>query len=113
MRNINDLNFEDLFSKDPKIKYGTAKEYKNIALQKPSIIYPLIDKFIDLMNNENNILKWTSIDIIGLVSSVDKDSKIDPLIKRLCKQLNCEKMITVNHIIECLANIAKSKLEYK
>lgn len=113
MKQVKDLDFNDLFSKDPKVKYGTAKEYKNIALEKPVKIYPLIDKFIGLLDNENNILQWTAIDIIGLVSSVDKDCKIDMLIKKLYKKLNGEKVVTVNHVIECLSNIAKTKPEYK
>src|SRR5215469_9393785 len=106
-------DFNKLFDSNPKVKYSMAKEYKNIAQNNPSELYPLLDKFIVLLDNENNIIKWTSIDIIGLLAKVDKKNKIDPLLNKLYKQLNCGKMITVNHTIECLMNICMVKPEHK
>ena len=102
-----------LFDKNPKVKYATAKQFIFMAQENPSKLYPLLDKFILLLDNENNVIKWTSIKIIGLLAKIDKENKIDPLLSKLYKQLNCGKMITVNHIIECLMYISIAKPEYK
>ena len=92
-------DFNKLFASNPKVKYAMAKEYKKIAQENPAELYPLLDKFVFLLDSENNVIKWTSINIIGLLAKVDSDNKIDPILNKLCKQLNCGKMITVNHII--------------
>jgi len=101
-----EIDFNKLFDKNPKVKYGMAKQFKIIAQENPSELYPLLD-------NENNVIKWASINIIGLLAKVDSDNKIDPLLSKLYKQLNCGKLITMNHIIDCLVNISLAKPEYK
>ena len=108
-----EIDFNKLFDKNPKVKYGMAKQFKIMAQENPSLLYPLLDKFIPLIDNENNVIKWTAINIIGLLAKVDKENKIDPLLGKLYKQLNCGKMITVNHVIECLMYISMAKPEYK
>ena len=108
-----EIDFNKLFDKNPKVKYGVAKQFKIIAQENPSELYPFLDKFIPLLDNENNVIKWTAINVIGLLAKVDKENKIDPLLSKLYKQLNCGKLITVNHIIECLINISLAKPEYK
>ena len=110
---VKEDDFNKLFDSNPKVKYAMVKEYKKIAQENPLELYPLLDKFVSLLDNENNVIKWTSINIIGLLAKVDSDNKIDPLLSKLYKQLNCGKMITVNHIIECLINISLAKPEYK
>ena len=106
-------DFNKLFDKNPKIKYGMAKQFLIMADENPSKLYPFLDKFISLLDNENNVIKWTSINIIGLLAKVDNNKKIDPLLTKFFKQLNCGKMITVNHTILCLMHIAIAKPEYK
>jgi len=108
-----EIDFNKLFDKNPKVKYGVAKQFKIIAQENPSELYPFLDKFIPLLDNENNVIKWTAINVIGLLAKVDKENKIDPILSKLYKQLNCGKLITVNHIIECLINISLTKLKYK
>jgi hypothetical protein len=107
------INLEDLFSKDPKIKYGCARNLSAIAKDNPKRIYSHIDFFEKLMDNENNILKWIAIDIIGFLSKIDKEKKIDKQMDKLFSLLNVGKMITANHAITALGNIALTKPEYQ
>ncbi|MDR2941657.1 MAG: hypothetical protein LBV17_03600 [Treponema sp.] len=105
--------FDNLFSKDTKLKYKTVKEYANTAKENPQKIYPEIEKFIGLMDNKNNILKWTAIDIIGYCAKMDIDKKIDPIMNKIIKRLNCGKMVTAAHAISSLTDIALGKPEYR
>jgi hypothetical protein len=107
------MNFDNFFSKDTKTRYKAVKEYTNIAKENPQKVYPEIDKFVSLMDNENNIFKWTAMDIIGYCAKVDIDKKIDPIINKIIKQLNCGKMVTAAHAINSLTDIALEKPEYK
>lgn len=106
-----DLN--DLFSDNPKIKYGCSKKLLITAKDNPSELYPHIDFFTKLLNHENKILKWTAIDVIGLLSKIDKEKKVDNLLNKLIKLLNAGNMITANHVIHALTNIVLSKPEYE
>jgi len=106
-------NFKDLTSKDPKIKYGCAKNLLATTKDNPAKLYPNIDFFVELMGDENRILKWTAIDIIGLLSKIDKEKKIDNLMDKLFGFLNTGNMITANHAIAALTDMALAKPEYQ
>lgn len=102
------LNLEKLESKDPKVKYGFAKELIKLGKSNPSFLYNYFDSWIDLMNSDNNIIKWTAIDILGYISSVDNDRKISTQINNLFRLLHSGKLITCNHAIFALGLIAKN-----
>ncbi len=103
------LNFDELSSKDPRIKYGHAKKFIALANKDPAALYPSIDHFIDLMQSENRILRWMAIDVIGLMSKVDIKDKIDGTIEELFGFLNAGDMITANHSIAALSEIAQAR----
>ena len=107
------INLADLSSKDPKVKYGCAKNLLAVAKEKPSEIYPELDFFVELLDSENNIIKWTAIDIIGHLARVDEAKKVDALLGKLLALLNTGKMITANHAIMALADIAMAKPEHQ
>jgi hypothetical protein len=107
------INLADLSSKDPKIKYGCAKNLLAVAKENPAEIYPELDFFVGLLDSENNIIKWTAIDIIGRLARADDAKKIDALLGRLFGLLNAGKMITAGHAIMALADIAIAKPEHQ
>lgn len=107
------INLADLASKDPKVKYGCAKNLLAVARENPAEIYPELDFFVGLLESANNIIKWTAIDIIGNLARVDEAKKIDALLGKLFGLLNTGKMITANHAIMALSDIALAKPEYR
>ena len=110
---IENIDLENLLSENPKVKYVFAKQLLSIAKENPKALYPRLDFFVNLLENENQIIKWTSIDIIGYLSKVDEKKKIDRLLQRLFGFLNSGKLITANHAIFALSEIAVNKPEYK
>ncbi len=107
------INFTDLLSQDPKVKYGCAKNLLAITKENPAEIYPNLDFFVELLDSENKIIKWTAIDIIGNLARVDEAKKIDTLMEKLFGLLNTGNMITANHAIMALSNIALTKPEHR
>jgi hypothetical protein len=107
------INFTDLLSEDPKIKYGCAKNLLTLAKEKPAELYSELDFFVELLDSENKILKWTAIDIIGALAKVDKARTVDKLMGRIVGLLNTGNMITANHAIMALADIARARPEYQ
>lgn len=107
------INFEDLSSTDPKVKYGCSRNLIAISESNPAELYPHLKVFADLLKNENKILKWTGIIVIGNLAKVDRNGKIDYLMAKLIKFLNSGNMITANNSIAALSNIALAKPEYQ
>jgi len=107
------LHFKDLSSKDPKIKYAYAKNLLVVAREKPAEIYPDLDFFIELLEDDNKNLKWTAIDVIGSLAKVDNAKTIDKLMSRLIGLLNAGNMITANYAITALTDIALARPEYQ
>jgi hypothetical protein len=103
------LHLADLSSDNPRVKYGRAKSLVAIAEKRPDLLYPHLAFFVKLLKSENNILKWTAIDVIGSLSSVDKRKKIDKLLNQFYGLLEGGKLITANHAISALAGVALAK----
>jgi hypothetical protein len=107
------INLTDLFSEDPKIKYTCSKNLLSLAKENPAELYPDMEFFVKLLDNENRILKWTAIDVIGSLARADKARAIDKLMGRIIGLLNTGNLITANHAITALANIARAKPEHQ
>ena len=69
-----------IFSKTAKVKYASTKKAIVISKDNPTELYPDFDFFIELLNSENQIIKWTAIQVIGNLSKVDKKKKVDKLL---------------------------------
>ncbi|MBN2363856.1 hypothetical protein JXL83_06970 [candidate division WOR-3 bacterium] len=107
------IAFEKLNSTDPKIKYGFAKELLKIGADSPEFLYPHFNKLTELLKSENNIFRWTAIDLLGYVSSIDTDNRIDKLIGSLWMFLHSGHLITCNHTIFTLGKIAENKPKHR
>ncbi len=110
---ITKTDLDKLKSQYPKVKYGFAKELVKIASEKPELLYEHFDYWTELMISDNNILKWSAIDIIGYLSSVDKDNRVDRLMSELIKMLHGGVLITCNHAIFALGLIYQNKPDLK
>ncbi len=107
------IYLNDFFSKTARIKYASTKKAIAISKEDPGKLYPDFDFFVELLNDENQIIKWTALQVIGNLSKVDKKKKVDKLLLRLIGFLNCGKMITANNTILALSEIALNKPEYQ
>jgi len=107
------INLTDLFSEDPKIKYTCSKNLLALAKENPAELYPDLEFFVRLLDNENRILKWTAIDVIGSLARTDKARAIDKLMGRIIGLLDTGNMITANHAITALTDIALARAEYQ
>lgn len=103
------VNFQNLSSSNPKVKFGFAKKLLAISQKNPQALYPYLNFFVSQLNNENQIIKWIAIQIIGNLSKVDKANKIDRLINKLVGLLNKGELITCNNAIIALGEIASNK----
>ena len=67
---------EGLGAETAAVKYGCAKVLRIVSEREPAVLYPDIKRFIDLLESDNQIIKWNAILIIGNLAPVDSKGKI-------------------------------------
>lgn len=101
--------FKGVSSTNPRMKFGCAKILKIISEEKPEELYFKMDFFIDLLDIDNNIIKWNVIDVIGNLTRVDKDNKFENVFKKFYGLLPDESMVSAAHVIDNSGKIAIAK----
>jgi hypothetical protein len=100
---------EGLNSKTATIKYSCLKILRLISEQKPEILYPKFDFFINLLNSDNSFMKWGAIYIIANLTVVDSNNKFEKIFNRYFSPIPGPVLITSANTIESAATIALAK----
>jgi hypothetical protein len=108
MHSTNQL-FKNLSSPNPRVKYSAQKAILELSYNNPRALYKNFIFFVDLLDNSNNIFVWTGLLVLGNLSVVDRDKKIDNLLGKIFSKLNTGKMITAGNAIKSLIIIGKSR----
>ena len=66
---------DGLYSDTAKIRFASAKILRIISKKKPETLYPSMDFFVNLLDSENNILKWNAMDIIEARQNLKSDKQ--------------------------------------
>ena len=101
--------FDGLAAETARVKYGCLKLLRIVSERKPNVLYPEIDRFFRLLDNENNIFKWGAIIIIGNLAAVDSERKIDRILDRYLQPISGHVMITAANVIGGAGKIARAK----
>jgi len=88
---MNEKSFEILNSTNAKEKYQFVNKLIDFGKHSPETLYPYISTVISLLDSKNSIIKWTGIDLLGYLISVDTDHKIVEQLPRLYMNLNTGK----------------------
>jgi hypothetical protein len=92
--------------KKADVKYGSTKILRIISEKKPDILYPHWAFFVELMDHENQILKWNAMDIIANMLRVDTEDKFNPLFEKYYELITNDVMITAGHVVDNSGKIA-------
>ncbi len=101
--------FEGLNHKKADVKYGCDKVLRIISEDYPVLLYPHIDFFIQNLENDNNIFKWSAISIIANLSAVDTFDKVDRIIDKYLLPIERPVLISAANTIKGAAKIAVHK----
>jgi hypothetical protein len=107
------LNLPDLLSHIADIKYPCTKKAIAISAENPKLLYKDFDFFVDLLGNENRIIKWTAIHVLGNLAQYDPDDKISKVLPVFYSFLKGREMITASNAIKALGVVARNKPEYR
>lgn len=105
--------FTGVNSKDPRTKFGSAKELRILSERNPALLYSEWVFFENLLDSENKILKWNAMDIIANLTKADSCNKFNALFKKFFGYLYEGSLITAGHVVDNSCKIAISKPELK
>jgi len=105
--------FNGVSSVNPRIKFGSAKILRIISERNPRLLYPNMEFFVNLLDSENNILKWNAMDIIANLTVVDSHNRFNKLFKKFYGYLYEGNLITAGHVVDNSGTIALAKPELR
>ena len=70
-----------------------------MSQKEPGKLYPRIDFFKNLLDSDNNILKWNAIDIMANLASADVDGRFEEIFGKFYKLLQEGSLITAGHVV--------------
>ncbi len=111
--NLLDKVLKGMDSEEARVRYGCAKVIRIISEKEPSLLYPVINLFIEMLDNENNIFKWEGIHVIGNLAKVDSEDKINKIFKKYFNPISGPTLITAGNIVGGAAKIAQAKPELR
>lgn len=91
------------------VRYGCGKVLMDLSEKHPDMLYPYMDSFIELLDNEHRILKWNAMAIIANLTKVDIDLRFDANFCKYYGFLSNEYMVTVANVVKNSAKIAIEK----
>lgn len=100
---------EGLGTDKARVKYGCAKILRIISDKTPELLYPRIDYFIDLLNSDNNLLKWEAIYVIANLAGVDTEDRLEAIFDKYFEPIPGPVLITAGNVIAGAVKIAKAK----
>jgi len=92
-----------------RVKYGCAKILRIISDEAPELLYPRFGFFADLLDSDNNILKWETIYVIANLAAVDTEDRIEAIFERHFAPIPGPALITAANVIGGAAKIASAK----
>jgi hypothetical protein len=100
---------EGLGAETAAVKYGCAKVLRIVSEREPAVLYPDIKRFFDLLDSDNQIIKWNAILIIGNLAPVDSKGKITRILGKYLAPIPGPDLITAVNVVVGATTIALAK----
>ncbi len=99
----------NLIAKAETIRYNSHKVLLIISQNKPEVLYPHWDFFVDLLKSQNNFHKVIGIQILANLTKIDTKNKFEDIFDIYCNLLDAKSVMTAGHLAANLGTIAKVK----
>jgi len=92
-----------------RVRFGAAKALRNLSEHAPDLIYPHFDFIASLFRNENSILRWNAILLLGNLATVDGEGRVDRIIGHYLSPISGPHLIDAGHTMRGAAAIGVAK----
>jgi hypothetical protein len=87
-------------------KFRTAKRLLEVSQERPAALDPHFDAFCNLLKAENNIIRWTAIQIVANLAAAGKPDRARTILRKYLAPIRGPVMITAANTIAGAARIA-------
>lgn len=94
-----------LDSDEKRIQSGSAELMALLSEERPELVGPYMDKFIDNLDAKAPVLRWEATCTLGNLAGVDSGKKIPALLDRIYPQLEHKSIVLANHTVQALSKI--------
>lgn len=100
-------------SSKPEVRFGSAKILWIISKRNPEILSSKTSFFLNLLDSNNNILKWNAIRTLANLATADDHEDLSEVLKKFRGLLYEGSLITAANIVESLGKIALAKPQFQ
>jgi hypothetical protein len=90
-------------------KFATARQLARVSEDEPAQLSSHFAAFCRLLEDENNIIKWSAIRIVANLAAADRKLRVDRILDRYLAPIAGPTLITAANTIEGAARIAQSR----
>ena len=93
------------------LRYGFEKVLRLISEERPDLLSPYFDFFVELLGNKNSFLKWGAILTIANLTAVDSDKQFDEIFQKYYSLITGPVMVSAANVIGGSVKIALNRPE--
>ncbi|MHA1936201.1 MAG: hypothetical protein ACW97A_13065, partial [Candidatus Thorarchaeota archaeon] len=103
---------EGLSSNERRIQSGCAEIASLLSEDKPEVLYPHVEIFLENLNARPPVLRWEAVCTLGNLIRVDKKHKIPQEIDKIMNFLADSSIVLQGHSVRALVKIARARPEF-
>ena len=103
---------EGLGSDKRKVQSGCSELASILSEERPELVYPHIDLFIQNLDAKAPVLRWEAVCVLGNLARVDRKKKIPSHLASITGCLDNKSIVLQGHAVRALAKIAHAYTEH-
>ena len=98
-----------LCAKAGRVRMACIKDLERLSRNSPEILYPWFDRFVELLDSENSILRWNATRILANLAPVDKEAKLDAILEKFLAPIRGSQMIAAAVTLQSAPTLVRAK----
>jgi hypothetical protein len=100
---------EGVVSKDDVYRYNCFKALFQISEDRPAVLYPQWDYFVELLGSNNGFYRSMALRLIANLTGADEEGRFGGLFERYFALLDDEKVMVARYLVQSAEGIARRK----
>jgi hypothetical protein len=99
----------ELSSDGARVRLSASKALRDLSEGAPELIYPHFDLFAGMLRNQNSVLRWNAIRLLGNLARVDAEGRLDRVIDEYLAPIRGPHLIDAANTMRGAAAIGAAK----
>ncbi|MFW9798917.1 MAG: hypothetical protein ACFFD9_00625 [Candidatus Thorarchaeota archaeon] len=99
---------QGLSSEERRVQSGCAEVASLLSEDKPELLYPSIELFVDNLDAKAPVLRWEAVCALGNLASVDTDGRLPALVDKMTSFLQDKSIVLQGHTVRALSKVVRA-----